>query len=196
MKFFCILFSIASVFSAETFVFTENYRTVKKDEAFQTTVLWAQQSAKKKLLGKEVGGFGWAQYNTTYRQVYGGGYIKPLNWLQVGVGGGVEQAKSKARFGTFVYAAKSRYSAFAIYENGGSGYWYLVITSYDFPQTKKWNIGTHSQAFVGHGIRTEAKLGSIGSWTASIRPAFLWNGETGFRPNIIVGLRFTYFKGE
>lgn len=181
--FFVMIFSA----SAETFVFGESYRTIKKDSAHQTQVLWGQQD-----LSKKVGIFGWAQYGKSYRQAYGGLSVRPTSWLQVGAGTGVEQATSKARIAGFYFTSKGRFSSYGVYENGGSGYWYLAISTIAI--NKYLNFGSHSQAFIGHGVRTEVKLPSIGRWTPSIRPAFTWN-KSG-RPNVIIGLRMTYFKGE
>lgn len=189
MKALIALFFIILPMSAETFVFAESYRTIRKDRSFQTNVVWGQQD-----LGKKVGLFGWGQYGKSYRQAYGGLYIRPTNWLQVGAGSGAEQAEKKARFGSFLYANKSRFYTFAIYENGGSGYWYLVLT--DVKVTKELSIGNHSQSFFGHGVRAEYRLKPVGRWTPSIRPAIAWKTGNGAKPNFIVGLRFTYFKGE
>lgn len=174
--------------NAETFVFMESYRTFKKT-AYQTNVVWGQQS-----FGNRLGTFGWAQYGKTYTQGYGGLYVKPVSWLQLGAGGGAEQAENKKRLGTFAYAAKSKYSAFAVYENGGSGYWYLLVT--DVAVSKRFSVGSHSQAFIGHGPRAEIKIGKVGKWAYSLRPAATWDRESGKRPNFILGLRFSYFKGD
>ena len=189
MKILFMLFAIVTELCAETFVFADSYRTLKKSTAFQTQDVWAQQD-----LTKSVGAFGWAQYSTTYRQIYGGLYVRPTKWLQVGVASGVEQAKSKARLGTFTSVSKGKYFALAIYENGGSGYWYLALT--DVAAWKRVSIGSHSQTFVGHGPRADVKLGKIGNWVPSIRPGVTWERESGIRPNVLVGLRFTYFKGD
>ncbi len=174
--------------SAETFVFGESYRTIKSKKSFQTNVLWAQQS-----LGKRLGVFGWGQVGKTYQQTYGGLYVKPVSWFQVGAATGQEERSKTPRLGSFVFANKSKYFLFGIYENfGATGYWYLVFT--DYSVSKRWSVGSHSQAFVGHGARAELRLGKIGPIVPSIRPAILWSRESGARPNVILGLRFTYFK--
>jgi len=139
--------------------------------------------------------FGWGQYGKSYQQTYGGLYLKPVSWLQIGAATGQEQWSRTPRLGTFAYTAKGKYSAFAIYENfGATGYWYLAVT--DATLWKRVSIGTHSQAFIGHGVRADIKLGKIGNWVPSIRPATTWDKASGIRPNILVGLRFTYFKGD
>lgn len=185
---FVFLFVFCEKTNAETFVFSETYRTFRSAGTdSQTNTVWAQQS-----LTKNTGLFGWGQIGMKYRQAYVGGYAKPTSWLQVGVGGGAEQATSKARLGSFLYASKSRYSTFMIYENGGSGYWYLAFT--DVRLTNNWSVGTHSQAFLGHGVRAEYRLKPIGKWTPSIRPTITWDGKG--HTNALLGLRFTYFKGE
>jgi hypothetical protein len=188
MKMLIVLLAVTLPSVAETFVFGESYRTFKKD-AFQNEVIWAQQS-----LGKSAGLFAWGQTSTSYHLAYGGVYVKPASWLQVGGAVGAENVGTRERLAAFAYAAKAKYSAFAVYENGGSGYWYLATT--DVAIWKRVSIGSHSQAFVGHGPRVEIKLGTIGKWMTSVRPAVTWDRESGVRPNVIVGLRFTYFKGD
>ena len=185
-----MLLILASELCGETFIFADSYRTVKKSSAFQTQDVWAQQD-----LNKSVGAFGWAQYGKAYRQAYGGLYVRPTKWLQVGAAGGVEQTRKDARLGTFASASRGKFFAIAIYENfGATGYWYLTLT--DVAVWKRVSVGTHSQAFVGHGPRTDIKLGKIGKWTPSFRLATTWDKQSGTRPNVIVGLRFTYFKGD
>jgi len=170
--------------SAQTFVFTESYRTFKGGDQSdtQTNVVWGQKS-----IGNRIGLFGWGQIGATYKQTYGGAYVQPFSWLQVGAGGGAEEG---ARLGSFAFASRPGQYIFAIYEDGGSGPWYLVLT--DIAVSRKWSLGTHSQSFIGHGARAEYRLKRIGSWTPSIRPAITWN-EKGV-PSLILGLRFTYFK--
>lgn len=188
MLLFVFLFVFYPNANAETLVLLESYRTFKSaDGDSQTNTVWAQQS-----LTKRTGLFGWGQVGKNYRQAYGGGYVKPTSWLQVGVGGGAEQATNRARLGSFLYASKNRYSTFIIYENGGSGYWYLAFT--DVRLTNNWSVGTHSQAFIGHGVRAEYRLKPIGKWTPSIRPTVTWDGKG--HTSALLGLRFTYFKGE
>lgn len=189
MLLFVFLFVFCQKTNAETFIFSESYRTFKSASTdSQANTVWAQQS-----LSKHTGLFGWGQVGMNYRQTYVGGYVKPTNWLQVGVGGGVEQTTSKARIGSFLYANKGRCYVFAIYEDkGATGYWYLTLT--DVKISKRWSVGTHSQAFLGHGVRTEYRLNPIGRWTPSIRPTITWD-EKG-HTNAMLGLRFTYFKGE
>lgn len=192
MKKLIFVIILATPMAAETFtfVFGESYRTIKSGSAFQTNVLWAQTS-----LSNRAGLFGWAQYSTTYQQAYGGVYVKPLGWLQVGAATGQEQFSRTPRLGTFGFASNAKANVFGVYENfGATGYWYLVQT--DLAVSKRVSIGTLSQAFIGHGPRVEIKLGTIDKWTVSLRPAATWDRQSGLRPNILIGLRLTYFKGE
>lgn len=179
---FFLVFTLGA--SAQTFVFTESYRTFKGGDRSdtQTNVVWGQ-----KRLNNRIGLFGWGQIGTKYKQTYGGAYLQPFSWLQVGAGGGVEEG---ARLGSFLYANRPGKYIFAIYEDGGSGPWYLVLT--DVAVSQNWSLGTHSQSFIGHGLRAEYRLKRVGSWIPSIRPAITWN-EKGV-PSAILGIRFTYFK--
>src|SRR3989344_6862022 len=123
MKILLMLLILASELCVETFIFADSYRTVKKSSAFQTQDVWAQQD-----LNKSVGAFGWAQYGKAYRQAYGGLYVRPTKWLQVGAAGGVEQTRKDARLRTFPSASRGKVFSISIYENfGATGYWYIAL---------------------------------------------------------------------
>lgn len=84
----------------QTFVFTESYRTFKGGDQSdtQTNVVWGQKN-----LNNRIGLFGWGQVGTKYKQAYGGAYLQPFSWLQVGAGGGAEEG---ARLGSFLFASR------------------------------------------------------------------------------------------
>ena len=105
--------------------------------------------------------------------------------MQAGVGGGIEQADSMARLGSFLYAAKGRNSLFAIYENGGSGRWHQAVFNHQIGKSR-YGLGVHNQAFVGTGPRAEVNLGPVKFWVAA-----LW--EKGGR-NFMYGVRYVYAK--
>lgn len=183
---------IAIIFSSfatgETFIFSETYRTFKEGSSFQTNTVWAQQD-----FGRRLGGFAWGQVGRTYQQTYGGFFVRPTSWLQAGIATGQEQLAGN-RLGSFAFANKGRYHVFAIYEDfAKTGYWYYLQT--DARINKKWSVGSHHQAFMGHGPRVERRLKSFGGWTPSIRLATVWNSAR-VRPNVYLGLRFSYFKGD
>jgi hypothetical protein len=193
MRLFFSVFSILTLVQigvAETLVFGESYRTIKKDSAYQTDDVLVQKGVHRYL-----GLFAWGQYATGYQQTYGGFYLKPTSWLQVGTALGEEMLHSRPRLGTFLYAEKWRINTFCVYENlGATGYWYMAHS--DFRLNERWGVGTHSQSFFGHGPRVEFRLKTVRGWTPSIRTALGWERVTGIRPNTIIGLRFTYFKRE
>lgn len=183
-----VLFLSSCQLGAETFVFSESYRTFKSSDTYHTTTVWGQTD-----FNKRVGGFVWGQVGKTYQQTYGGFFVRATSWLQAGIATGQEQGRGK-RLGSFGFATKGRYHVFAIYEDfGKTGYWYYTQT--DIRVSKKWSVGTHHQAFLGHGPRVEYRLPPIARWIPSVRFATVWDGKRS-APNIYIGLRFTYFKGD
>jgi hypothetical protein len=173
-----VVFLSLPVFS-QTYLFVEQYATTEKTDnrrTLPTTDMWFQRG----LVGK-VGVFSWAQTGPIYRQVYVGGSYQFTTWLQAGVGGGVEEANSKARLGSFAYLSKGKNSVFAIYENGGSGPWYFTLYN---RKVGRYGLGVHTQSYVGTGPRAEVNFGRIKFWTSA-----LW--EKGGH-NFMYGLRYTY----
>lgn len=157
-------------------------------EDFQTHTIWVQRD-----LWKKIGGFAWGQVSRTYQQTYGGFFVRPISCLQVGIATGQEQGVGN-RMGSFVFATKGQYHVFAIYEDfAKTDHWYYIQS--DIRLNKKWSVGSHHQAFLGHGPRIERRLRSFGRWTPSIRLAVVWDGKR-TTPNIYSGLRFTYFKED
>lgn len=166
----------------QTLVMVEQYATIERSGKHKTTPMsdvWFQQN----LFGK-VGMFTWGQISPTYRQTYTGASYQFTSWLQAGVGGGIERADSIARLGSFLYVAKRKDSLFAIYENGGSGRWHLVVTNHQIGKSQ-FGIGLHNQEFVGTGPRAEVNFGPLKFWAAP-----LW--EKGGR-NLMYGVKYTYF---
>ena len=183
LKMLFAIITFVSASSAQTFFFIENYNTVEKSDerrVVSTTDVWIQQNLKGK-----VGMFVWAQANPIYRQIYAGGSYQFTPWLQAGMGGGVEQADSVKRLGSFVYAAKKNESFFGIYENGGPGRWHLARYTHRFGKSR-YDLGFHNQAFIGSGPRAEINLGPVKVWSSA-----LWERHG---RNIMVGVRFTHFK--
>lgn len=167
----------------QTFLLLEQYATTEKSDnnrTLPTSDIWFQQGLRGK-----VGMFMWAQVSPTYRQTYSGLSYQFTNWLQAGVGGGVEEADSLARLGSFLYLSKGSDSLFGIYENGGSGRWHLAVYNHKVGKSR-FGVGFHNQAFVGSGPRAEVNFGPVKFWVATLLE------KSGH--NFIYGVRYVYFK--
>lgn len=169
----------------QTLVTVEQFFTTERSDNRTTTPtsdIWIQQGITGKF-----GMFVWGQITPSYRQTYAGASYQFTNWLQAGVGGGIEQADSMARLGSFLYMSKKSNSFFGIYENGGSGRWHVAVFNHKIGKSR-FGIGIHNQAFVGTGPRLESNFGPVNVWVATLRE--------GTGNNILYGVKYTYFKGK
>ena len=103
-----------------------------------------------------VGSFEWFQVSKGYSQAYAGATYSPKSWFQIALGGGLEQAKSPARLGSYVWLGKGKASGLFIFENGGSGKWYKTESNYQL--LSKLGFGTYSERFKGIGPKLELKV--------------------------------------
>lgn len=175
---------------AQTLFFADNYTIVKKGSHENVT-----DAAFQKGITKKFGIYTWSQASTVYQEAYIGPYVQVSKWLQVGVGGGVDKlVKTEGRVSTFAYIAKGKHSIFANYGDGGSGPWYTIQTKYAI--TSRLAVGFHSEQFVGHGARSEFAFPLKAKWTPSIWSSVFWDKNTGARPNLMIGVRATYFKED
>lgn len=99
------------------------------------------------------GTFAWVQVRSDYTQAYAGATYKPKPWLQLALGVGAEQDKNPFRIGSYAYFGKGGISSLAVFETGGSGFWYKVETNYKIKSGL--GIGTLSNHYRGHGPRLE-----------------------------------------
>lgn len=126
----------------------------------------------------QMGGFIWFQVQQGYSQAYGGLTYAPKSWLQVALGGGLEQDKHPARIGSYVWMGKAKISGLAVFEDGGSGFWYKVESNYQ--ATPKLGIGMLSERYHGSGPKIEFSVPhtALKLWCAplasgtSLRPVF------------------------
>lgn len=188
MRLFAILFVFAAMLaSAQTFLVVEQYETFERSTETRgntaTTDLWLQQSIKGRL-----GAFVWAQAGRGYQQTYAGPSLKITDWLEAGIGGGVEHGdfEGRKRLGSFVYAAKGSDSLFGVYENGASGRWFIAVYGHRF---NKWlSLGMHAQDYEGIGPRLEITKGGITVWTSC-----LVEKEAGRRgTNFFAGAKYSF----
>lgn len=179
-------------FGEQTYFFTETYATATGDAAGKVALQPTMDAWWQENLSGRVGTFMWAQIvpqEGKYRQIYGGPSYQVADWLQVGVGGGVERAENKGRLGSFAYLTPIKNnSVFMIYEDGGSGPWWLLLHTYRFGLFKQYGIGVMSQAYLGTGPRVEYNWGKLGRWKAWSSLHFQRNARPGFQ----IGIRWVY----
>jgi hypothetical protein len=128
--------------------------------------------------------FAWAQYTPTWSQAYAGPSFKIAKWLEVGIGGGVEQTTGHGRLGSFVSANAGKESFFAVYENGASGRWFVATGAHKL--SKHVSVGFHAQDLLGIGPRTDVTFGQMTVWTAL--PIEKECGKIG--KNFVFGVKF------
>ncbi|MCL5009042.1 MAG: hypothetical protein M1400_01730 [Patescibacteria group bacterium] len=103
-----------------------------------------------------LGSFVWFQMQQGYGQAYAGATYNPKPWVQFALGGGLEEDKHPARIGSYVWVGKGRVSGLAVFEDGGSGFWYKVETNCQV--TARLGLGTLTEAAKGTGPKLELAL--------------------------------------
>ena len=155
---------LASGLSAQATGYVESYHDFNGGSYSPAVNVWIQGPVKDK-----VGYFVWSLNSKEYAEAYAGLNYKLTNWMEVGAGVGLETAKSPARVGLYTFISKGRFSSFAGYENGGSGYWDRVTTNYTLYKNDFLSIGAGGmhQSFKGYGPRVQIGLGKrITVWTS------------------------------
>jgi len=103
-----------------------------------------------------LGSFVWFQVQEGYSQAYAGATYSPKPWVQFALGGGMEEARHPARLGSYVWAGKGLVTGLAVFEQGGSGFWWKVETNYQVRSAL--GIGTLSEAYKGTGPKLELSV--------------------------------------
>lgn len=109
-----------------------------------------------KAIKGNLGGFCWFQTQQKYSQIYGGSTLSPTSWIQLALGLGIETDKHPLRVGSYVWLGKDKLSGLAVFEDGGSGFWYKVETNYQ--ASKLVGLGTLSERFKGSGPKIEFSI--------------------------------------
>ncbi|HEY9842094.1 MAG TPA: hypothetical protein V6D23_16635 [Candidatus Obscuribacterales bacterium] len=97
----------------------------------------------------EWGLFSWGQVNDDWAEMYVGPYYRPLPWLTLGLGAGVEQADVPWRIGASVFINYESFFFMHISEYGGSGYWYRFLGTYALPYGFRLGINAFRYGGVG-----------------------------------------------
>lgn len=112
-----------------------------------TLTIFTVQSLKLNKIPVSVSAF--SLISEEYAEGYGGLAYSPKPWVEVGASVGMETADSPWRIAGSVWMGKEPVSLLAIYENGGSGYWYKVTATV---AARKWlTVGLLAKRFGGVG---------------------------------------------
>lgn len=156
MKSIIALFVFASAVFGQATGYIESYHGFNGGVYAPAVNVWLQGPIRGK-----VGYFVWSLNSKGYAEAYPGLNYKLTSWMEVGAGVGIETDKSPTRLGLYTFIAKGRFTSFAGYENGGSGYWDRVTTNYTLFKTDNFNFGVGGmhQAYKGYGPRVQIGLG-------------------------------------
>jgi len=100
----------------------------------------------------------WAKMKN-WGQAYGGIIVKPLSWLSIKLGAGLEVNSNPYRFNITMLVMKNRFYFIQIYEYGGSGFWYHIVANYEVCDRNY--LGVIAKRYYGLGIDYEYKLKNI-----------------------------------
>src|SRR3989344_3065179 len=134
--------------------FVESYNTVS--EAGNTPQLNVYVHGPLK------GNLGWSLWTLTsepYSEAYAGLTFAPAKWIEVSGSLGLESADNPLRAGGSVWLGKGRWSLLSIHEQGGSGYWYRYLGT--FQATNTVTIGVNSIRPIGTGPYAEKSFGKV-----------------------------------
>lgn len=99
---------------------------------------------------KKFGGYLYGQANNKWGEAYGGFVYKPLDWmcLYSGIGIEVDSIPYRANIGLILKNEKITFNQW--YEYGGSGFWYSIKLNYKVSSSFKF--GLISKRYYGTGI--------------------------------------------
>ncbi len=133
-----------------SFFEVENLSNISSQNLFSPQLNFYSDSFKP---DAKVGQFYFSLINENWAQAYGGIMIKPLDWLSIGLGAGLEVNNNPYRFNLRMHIKKNKFSLMQIYEYGGSGFWYNIFANFQVTQNSKWGIVF--KRFYGLGINYE-----------------------------------------
>jgi hypothetical protein len=136
-------------------------------------------------LNDNFGFFAFSWVEKVWSEAYGGITYSPTNWLQLGIGIGLEQADQPWRLAYSIWAGNEKISLFNVLETGGSGFYYRC--QFNMRVAKQLGLGGFTERYTGMGPRVEINLPGVPQlW---ITP--LYAPETN-QYNIITGLTFNW----
>lgn len=135
---------------------------------------------------KIIGSYFYALANEAWGEAYGGILIRPLNWMIISAGIGVETDSALYRLNWGLYLVNNKLSLSQWYEYGGSGFWYDVQLNYQILNNLK--TGIIFKRYYGLGINF---LYDIKKTPISINFAPLYDFEVNSYRAMLI-LRFSF----
>lgn len=86
----------------------------------------------------------------------------PTKWMEVSGSLGIETDEDPLRQGASIWLGKGRWALLSIHENGGSGYWYRYLGT--FQATETISVGVNSIRFFGTGPYVSKAFGKFSLW--------------------------------
>lgn len=164
-------------------IWIEHQTNFARDTSWQTQGLFLQNFNDK------FGAFSFFQvFGEGGGQIYSGPTYSPTSWLQIGVGLGVEDLApddQELRFGSFAYLSHDQYSLLAVYEDLGSGPFYLIQANDQI--NEHWGVGVMAQDGAGIGPRVLYNLKK--DWMIWGAPLYDWQTEEW---SFLLGLRYSF----
>ncbi len=102
---------------------------------------------------EKLGSFVWFQVQQGYSQAYAGLTYAPKSWIQVAIGPGLEEDRHPMRVGSYVWMGKGKVSTLAVFEDGGSGFWWKSESNYQI--TSRFGLGHWYEHGKGAGPKLE-----------------------------------------
>lgn len=102
---------------------------------------------------KNFGFYYFSLLNENWGQAYAGIQFKPVKWLMLSLGAGLENNANPYRFNISLLILKNNFSWMQIYEYGGSGFWYNILLNYRISDQN--SLGLIAKRFYGLGLNFE-----------------------------------------
>lgn len=153
-----IIINVCSVSYSQNFTFLEfeNLSNLSKENYFRPQINVYAESFNS---NPKIGLYFFALANENWGQAYGGIKIKPLNWLSISLGAGLEVNSNPYRFNITFLVIKNKFYFIQIYEYGGSGFWYHIVANYEVCDRNY--LGILAKRYYGLGIDYEYKIKKI-----------------------------------
>ncbi|MDD4989957.1 MAG: hypothetical protein PHW31_01450 [Candidatus Pacebacteria bacterium] len=155
MKALCLIFSLLllTLISFQVFGFSVEIdnKIVDKSVVSRNINLFASHK-----INEHIGVTAFSLTSKGWSEVYIGPEFYLARWLTVSASIGLETAPKSWRTAISLWTGKGPVSLLAIYENGGSGYWYNISAFY---QVNKWlKAGVLSKRFLGTGPQIKVSI--------------------------------------
>jgi len=134
----------------------ENLSNITEENYFRPQINIYSRTFKE---SSQFGFYYFALANKNWGEAYAGVVYKPIDWLLISVGAGLELNDDPYRFNFNLHMFWNRISLIQVYEYGGSGFWYNILLNYEL--TESSYLGIIAERYYGLGIKYEYILKKI-----------------------------------